>query len=134
MDPLSHNLADALAKRLNALMPAQFRLTPKSGRLVMQVNGRVDGIITTPEIADEQSRELAERLDTAVYGVLNSVQDTIATRVRLPWPSESTRNMARPGVRVGADAIYLWYGDSENAPVMSIPKIPLKTIGARGRL
>lgn len=128
MDALSHNLADALARRINEVIPAGFRLAPEGGRVMVHVNGSLDGVITTPEIADDETRELRERLETAVYGVLNSVQDTITEQLRLPWPSQDVRVMAPPKVRAAADAIHLWYGDSETAPVLAIPQIPLREL------
>jgi len=109
-------------------MPAGFRLTPESGWLALHINGFLDGTVTSPELADEETRELEERLWTAVYGVLNYVQDSISEETREPWPSEDGRAMAMPEVRVGRDAIYLWYGDSETAPVLGLPKIPFAEI------
>ena len=127
MRALSHSLAESLARRLNEAMPAGFRLTPANARLALHVNGFLDGTVTSPELADEETRELEERLWTAVYGVLNYVQDSISEETREPWPSKDRRAMAMPGVRVGRDAIYLWYGD-ETAPVLGLPKIPLAEI------
>ena len=83
--------------------------------------------MASPEIADDETRELGERLYTAVEVVLNSVQDSISEETREPWPSKDRRAMAMPGVHVGGDAIYLWYGD-ETAPVLELPKIPFAEI------
>ena len=83
--------------------------------------------MASPEIADDETRELGERLYTAVEVVLNSVQDSISEETRAPWPSKDGRAMATLGVRVGRDAIYLWYGD-ETAPVLEVPKIPFAEI------
>src|SRR2546423_5214118 len=124
MRALSHSLAESLARRLNEVMPAVFRLTAESGWLTLHINGSLDGTIPTPEIADDDARERGERFETAVYGVLNSVQDSISEHQRTPWPSTDGRNMAEPGVRCGTDYIHLWYGESENAPVLAIPAIP----------
>jgi hypothetical protein len=128
MRALSHSLAESLARRLNEVMPAGFRLTAESGWLTLHIHGSLDGTMTTPEIADDDTRERGERFETAVYGVLNSVQDSISEHLRIPWPSEHGRTMAPPKVRVGTDAIRLWYGDSETAPVLAIPEIPLTEI------
>jgi len=38
------------------------------------------------------------------------------------------RHMALPGLRIDMDSIHIWYGDSETAPVLAIPKIPLVEI------
>src|SRR5262245_59142305 len=127
MRALSHSLAESLARRLNEAMPAGFRLTPESGWLALHIDGVLDGTVTTPELADEATRQPEERLWTAVYGGLNYVQDSRAEETREPWPSKDRRAMAMPGVRVGRDAIYLWYGD-ETAPVLGLPKIPFVEI------
>ena len=128
MRPSSHSLAESLARRLNELMPAGFRLTAERGWLALHINDSLDGTITTPEIADDDTRERGERFRTAVSGVLNSIQDTISEHLRIPWPSHDGRTMAPPNVRVGTDSIHLWYGESETAPVLAIPEIPFTEI------
>jgi hypothetical protein len=80
------------------------------------------------QIVEDETRELAERLETAVYSVINSVQDSVSKRLRTAWPSTDGRKMALPGVRFGTDCIHLWYGESEEAPVLGIPEIPLTEI------
>src|SRR5437016_2389768 len=122
MRALSHSLAEALARRLNEVVPAGFRLTAESGWLSLHINGSLDGTMTTPEIADDDTRERGERLETAVYGVLDSLQDSISEHLRIPWPSQDGRTMPPPRARVGTDSIHLWYGESETAPVLAIPE------------
>ena len=132
MPPSSHKLAIALARRLNAVMPAGFELTAQHSHLELRIDGAWDGAITTPEIADDESRELKERLYTAVFGVLNSVQDSVSERLRTPWPSVDGRTMAMPEARIATDAVHLWYGESETGPVLGLPKIPLGEIMRSG--
>jgi hypothetical protein len=114
--------------RLNQIIPKPFRVAAQGAGVALHINGALDGIITTPGIAEDATRELRERLSIAVSGVLSSVQDTISEYLRTPWPSEDGCNMAPPRVRVGTDAIYIWYGDSEAAPVLAIPSIPLAEV------
>jgi hypothetical protein len=121
--PSSHRLAIALARRLNAVIPAGFRLTPRESYVELRIDGAWHGASCSPEIADDDARELEERLDTAVYGVLNSVQDSISEHLRTPWPSTDGRKMAMPAVRVGPNSIHLWYGESEAEAVLRLPEI-----------
>jgi len=128
MRPSSHKLATALATRLNAVMPAAFRLTPRDSYVELRIEGAWDGAITTPEIAADDSREVGERLHTAASGVLNSVQDSVSEHLRAPWPSADGRTMAMPAVRVSTIAIHLWYGESEAEPVLRLAEIALGEI------
>jgi hypothetical protein len=130
MRPSSHKLAIALARRLNAVIPVGFRLTPQDSYLELRIDGAWDGTLCSPEIADDDTRELEERLHTAVYGVLNSVQDSISEHLRTPWPSTDGRTMAMPAVRVGANSIHLWYGESESEPVLGLAEIALGEIAS----
>ena len=103
-------------------------MTPRDSYVELRIDGAWDGAITTPEIADDDSRELEERLHTAVYGVLNSIQDSVSEHLRAPWPSTDGRTMAMPAVRIGPNSIHLWYGESETEPVLGFPEIPLGEI------
>ena len=111
-------------------MPSGIRLTAEDGRLQLHVEGAWTSTMFATEIVEDETRELTERLQTAVYAVINSVQDSVSKHLRIAWPSTNGRTMAMPGVRVATDSIHLWYGESEEAPVLGIPEIPLTEIAA----
>jgi hypothetical protein len=111
-------------------MPAGFRLSAENEWLELFIEDAFDSTISAPQRIEDEPSELAERLKTAVYEVLDSVQDSISEHLRTPWPSTDGRKMAMPGVRVGTDSIQLWYGESEKAPVLGIPEIPLTEIAS----
>jgi|SRR5438105_3095849 len=130
MRALPHNLAKALANRLNALMPAGFVLTAENERLELFIEGGFDGTISAPERIAEETGDLGKQLEIAVYEVLDGLQDAVAEHLRAPWPSLDGRNMGLPGVRLTAESVHLWYGGTERAPVLAIPEIPFAEIGA----
>jgi hypothetical protein len=109
-------------------MPAGFRLSAENEWLELFIENSIDSTISAPQRIGNEPGELAERLKTAVYDVLDSVQDTASEHLRTPWPSVDGRKMAMPGVRIGASSIHLWYGESEKAPVLAIPEIPFTEI------
>jgi hypothetical protein len=117
-----------LARRLNAVVPRPFRLLAEGGRLQFYIDNHLDSISDTPEIVDDESRELGERLLTIVDSVLSVVQDNISEHLRTPWPSTDGRAMAMPGVRTDTEFVHLWYGPDEAAPVIVIPAIPINEI------
>lgn len=126
----ARKLERLLERRLNEVMPTPFRLRAGDGYLDLY-NGYQWALSTSLDgIVEDDTRELTERLDTAVYSVLNSVQDVISVDRRTPWPSINGREMAMPGVRVDAESIHLWFGRDEAAPVLAIPSIAITEISA----
>jgi hypothetical protein len=133
MRAISPNLARIIATRLDSVVPAPFRLNAQGGRIEIYVGENLDSSPSLEMIVDDQSRELAERLETAVSSVLSQVQDAISEHLRTPWPSVDGRHMALPGVRVDAELIHLWYGD-ERAPVLRISAVKIADIiGVNGQ-
>ena len=124
----SPDLAAALVSRLNNLVPESFRLTAEDDQLHFYVAGELDTTTYALDVVPDETRELHERLETAVLSVLSTIQDSISEHLRTPWPSRDGRNMALPNVRVVREAIQLWYGDDEQAPVIAIPAIPMSEI------
>jgi hypothetical protein len=136
----SRKLAASLAKRLNEVMPPTFELRanqplilpPPFGQsncpLALYIISSFDTTLSAVEGVEDESREFPERLDGSVWAVLDSVQDSVSEHLRIPWPSTDGREMAAPNVRSSAGAIHLWYGDSEEAPVLRIRHIPLAEI------
>jgi len=128
MRALPHSLASALAKRLNALMPAGFVLTAEDEWLELFIEGRFDGTLSAPQRVDDEAADLGAELEIAVYEVLDGLQDAVAEHLRAPWPSLDGHNMALPQVRRTGESIQLWYGDAESDPVLAIPEIPFAEI------
>jgi hypothetical protein len=131
MRVLPHRLSQALAKRLNGLMPPGFRLTADHEWLELFIEGDFDGTLSAPQRIEEETADLGAQLEIAVYEVLDGLQDAVAEHLRAPWPSRDGRNMGLPEVRLTAESIHLWYGDAEREPVLAIPEIPLAEIGAK---
>ena len=127
MRAISPNLARIIATRLDSVVPAPFRLNAQGGRIEIYAGENFDSSPSLEMIADDQSRELAERLETAVSSVLSQVQDAISEHLHTPWPSVDGRHMALPGVRVDAELIHLWYGE-ERAPVLKISAVKIADI------
>ena len=127
MGASSHKLAAALAQRLNEIAPAPFRLSAEEGRVNIYVGDVLDTESFTPEIIEDETRDLSEVLFTASWSVLSALQDVISELTRDAWPSTDGRTMALPDVRVDADAVHLWYGD-ERAPMIRLPAIRLAEI------
>jgi hypothetical protein len=115
---------------MNEVMPSGFQLTADNGRLQLHIEGSWASTLFAAEIVEDETQELAERLQTAVYAVINSVQDSVSKHLRTAWPSTDGRKMALPGVRLGTDSIHLWYGEFEKSPVLGIPEIPLAEIAS----
>ena len=114
--------------RLNGVVPEGFRLTAEDQGLVLRIHGTWDSRVVSPEIVEDESRDLGERLETTVFAALDSIQDSVTEYLRIPWPSADGRSMAEPGVRYDGDAIHLWYGDSEKAAVLGLSAIPLSEV------
>ena len=123
-----HRLATLLARRLNDVVPAPFRLDAKNGLLHLYIEDEWDTTSFTLDIVEDETREFAERLESAVASILSSIQDSISEHLRTPWPSADGRAMAVPGVGSDTKSIHLWYGDDERSAIVSIPAIQIAEI------
>jgi hypothetical protein len=128
MGASSRKLAAALAQRLNDIVPAPFRLSAEDGEVHIYIADELDSWLLTAQVVEDESRDLAERLWTAVESVLSALQDSVSEHTRLPWPSTDGRTMALPGVRWDGESIHLWFGDDEAAPAVGIPPIGITEI------
>jgi hypothetical protein len=79
------------------------------------------------DIAEDETRDLNERLECVVLSVINSLQDDISEDLRTPWPSTDGRTMAMPEVHSNGVSIRLWYGD-ERAPALNFPAILISDV------
>ncbi len=121
----SHDLAEALARRLDDVAPAGVTVRAQASDLAVLHAGRVVGISGAPAILEtvEALQEPAENLETAVRAALSSVQDYIADATTEPWPGTGGRQ-PNPDARVEANTVSMWFGP-ENAPVLRLPPIDL---------
>jgi hypothetical protein len=121
----SHDLAVALARRLDDVAPAGVTVRAQASDLAVLHGGRVIGISGAPAILEtvEALREPAENLETAVRAALSAVQDYIAEATTEPWPGTDGRQ-PNPDARVEANTVSMWFGP-EDAPVLRLPPIYL---------
>lgn len=123
MTALSRNLTTLLARGLNDVLPPRFSVRADDGHIELYIDNVWDLTSSIGEIVEDEERTLSERLETAVYSVLNGVQDHICRHLGKPWPSTDDREMAMPGVRADTEAIHLWYGRAESMPTVRIQPI-----------
>jgi hypothetical protein len=123
----SRKLASALVSRLNDVVPTPFRLSALGNLLHIEVGETVSSMSSTLDIVDDESRDLTERLETAVDSVLNTLQDDISEYLCTPWPSLNGRMMAMPEVHSDGEWLHLGYGDRK-APILSLPSIRIADI------
>ena len=121
----SHDLAAALADRLDELAPPGINVDARGADLVVLHDGHVVGISGAPAILEtvEALREPRENLETAVRAALAGVQDYIAQTTTEPWPG-TARSQPNPDARVSSDAVLMWFGP-EDAPVLRLRPIDL---------
>jgi hypothetical protein len=131
MPASSHKLAEALVSRLNNVVPPPFRLSAHSEVLHIYVGDALDTISSTLDIVEDETRDLTERLETAVHSVIDRLQDQISEHLGAPWPSLDGRRMAMPEVHSDGEWVHLWFGDRQ-APVLSLPPIRIAEITGSG--
>ena len=125
----SHRLASALAQRLNAAVPAGFRVTADGSAVHVEVDGQRIGESQAASIVqDRDDRTDAERIETATRAVLDAVQDGVSEHVREPWPATATGAMAMPAARSNSEHVQLWYGSDEHAPALGFPPISVAEV------
>lgn len=129
MHASSHKLAAALAGRLNEVVPVPCRVYAEGYDVGVDARDMPIGGSSASFIVDEDDdRTLGEKIETAVRAVLSGVQDCISEFLTEQWPSIDGRGMAMPGARSDEERVYLWYGENEGAPVISMPPIRIADI------
>ena len=141
--PTAVRLAAVLAERLDAIVPAPFRVRAEGGWVSGSIGDRLDFVADVaffldrdPSAARDAGSESEEssfvdRVLSITDHVLGSVQDMIAEDTTEPWPLLRQGGMAIPGTRADAERVYLWFGpDSqhEDAAVLSLPPIELAAL------
>ena len=125
LDVSSHDLAVALARRLNDVAPAGITVQAQGSDLAVLQDGRIVGVSGAPAILEtvEALQEPRANLETAVRAALSGVQDYVADVTAEPWPGTGGRQ-PNPDARVQSDTLSMWFGD-EDAPVLRLPSLRL---------
>jgi hypothetical protein len=139
--PLSAlRLGEALASRLNAVVPSRFHVSaepPPSAAsrdadvfVRVAVGGKPWGGhgFSNGDLRLRPDESLAEVACDMAVAMLNGVQDWIIRSLREPWPRLPTGELVLPDGRADADRIYLWYGWPEDRAVVTLGPIELREL------
>ena len=120
----SHRLATKLAERLDRVVPAPLRVSASGESVLLNVRGVAIGGSGCAELLEEKDgRTLHELVGSAVRGVLNDVQDSVMLFLREKWPTDHKKELALADARTDLHRVYLWYGGSEDKPVVGMEPI-----------
>lgn len=120
----SRKLAMALAERIGKIVPAPFTLRSLGSGVDLYVGEeQIGGSDAAIIIEDKDGRTASERVKTVVLAVLGDIQDSVMLYLTEQWPTEIGGELAMPGARTDAGRVYLWYGASEEQPVISLRPI-----------
>jgi hypothetical protein len=129
----SQRLAEALARRLAAVAPYPMVIEAAADTVVMEgkypVAAEAFGVSMVQQEGDPQ-----ENLERACWSVLDGFQDYVSEDMTEPWPRHAGKEpLHKPFVQITDVEIRLGYG-SPDAPVLSLPSIPLDEIRRRTSL
>ena len=125
-------LAEALAQRLDSVVPRPIRVWADKGLLWTNEPGAVDIASVAAQVHDADFDSLAH----AVWGGLNFVQDAVVEYVHHGWPpaqpatsgeDDAGVDLPMPGYRVTQTEVHLWYGE-ESSPALIFEPIPLSEV------
>jgi hypothetical protein len=141
--PAATLIAEALAERLEAVVPPPFHVRAEDG-WVSRFNGDYwDGssdvarAVDLPEEDDNSDDRREAQINWIVsscWGVLSSVQDMISEATTEPWPRLPHGGMANPGTRLENGCVYLWYGldeKSDEGAMLVLPPIELISLNLK---
>jgi hypothetical protein len=111
----SHDLAAALASRLDDVAPEGFSVVADEGRIAVRRGGSVVGGSAAPEILEDDAEP---NIETVTRSAISAVQDVFAEELKEPWPATAGA-MPDADVRVDDDRLIVWFG-SETAPVLAL--------------
>jgi hypothetical protein len=137
--PTAARLAAALSERLDAVVPAPFRVRAEGGCVSLfegdqwQCSSDVAVVLdqalsASEDVAAGGDKPLTDRIVSISWMVLSYVQDAIADSTTEPWPSDTQGGMANPGTRADAEQVYLWYEsdvEREYSALLSLRPIPI---------
>jgi hypothetical protein len=127
----SSRLALALAESIGKALPPRFTLRAEGSLLCLYEDANFVGGSDMPGVLDDEhdGSTLAEKLERIGRSVLGSVQDWIADTSTVPWPVDADGRMAECGARSDSRRLFLWYGSSEGAAVITLDPIELDSLG-----
>jgi uncharacterized protein YidB (DUF937 family) len=116
-------LADALANRLDSIVPEGISVTAHDGSIGPVIDGEAcGGTDFNGWVEEGVSFDLTD--GDAVLAALQAVQDGVARGRKSPWPGEGPE-LPDPGVKVSEHRLLLWYGD-EAEPVLQLDSIEIQ--------
>jgi hypothetical protein len=129
-------LAEALASRLNPLLPGPIHLSVERASgdadvIVRVVNGTEpwgSQGFSNSDLRPRNGLSLGETACDMAIAILSGVQDSVSRLFREPWPRLPTGEMALPDGRADTERICLWYGASEDHAVLALRPIELPEI------
>jgi len=131
MHASSHELALALAARLGEVVPAGVTLDAVRNSISVYADGELMVSSQAARILEEvDDRTLNKRVESAVLAVLSDVQDSVMRHLRSKWPTDGRGLLALPGARADQNRVLLWYGVSDDRPVISFRPIEFDEIRA----
>jgi hypothetical protein len=129
MHASSHRFALAFAGSIGEVLPLPLSIRAAGNRLDLYANGELIGgsaAAVIVEAMDDRSPD--ERLVSAALAVLGGIQDCVSYHLMEQWPADGAGQMAVPGARTDAHRVYLWYGSSEAAAVLTLTPVELVEI------
>lgn len=120
----SPELADALAARLNEVLPAGFVVHAIHTELTLMHNGAEVGTSGALEIMEsvDAIHHPVENLETAVRAALGAIQDWVSETTAEPWPARDGQRHPNPDARVTNTDVDMWFGD-ETDPVLRVRSV-----------
>jgi len=120
----SRRFARALAERLGEVVPAPLTVSAHGSDISLYAAAVLQGGSASARLLDEEDgRSLAERMQLAVRGVLDGIQDCVMEYLREEWPADRSGRSGLAGVRIEANCVYPWYGESETDAVIRLRPI-----------
>lgn len=129
--PIEIRLAEALAERLDAVVPSGCRVRAYSGLVNLYRGSEYWGGNVVVGVLDQRDAAFGKSIARAASGILSGIQDGVAHATKEPWPRLPQGGMALPGARDAGDQVVLWYGrdhDSEVNAVISLVPIQMSEL------
>jgi hypothetical protein len=121
----SRDVALAVASRLDAVVPPHLMVRADGADVVLYSRSTPSTPLGSAESAaiaeDADGRTPGERIEVAVWSIINSIQDRVSEALREPWPRMQTGEMALPDTRLDGDRLLLWFGDERSPTVALLP-------------
>lgn len=118
----SHSLAEALASRIDSILPEGLACTALAGEVRIVRDGEVIGGSAAPKIIDADRERDVRQVETAARATLSAIQDVVAEYLTLPWPVVPDGTMPLPDARVTDGWLELWFGERDS-PAAALPSI-----------